>query len=266
MGFYCTGVVTGAVLFTLYCMVFVEDELEKMSKTQSSLIQKRYVTLDMNLPSVSIYKPGHLEMIKIEENTIFYKNTVENDILELPWVHELRQVVEKLNINNSLSPQVNLVIADKKSIELLLNWLIVALVRLPRRLHNVVILGLDIEVCEILKTRNFRCIHSDPRSFMRHEQKEKGRMYRLLSVYTAPQTRLLAARLVNYWGYSLASYDTDALVLKNPQGLFDRYSEMDVVAGAAIHWPEWANSLWGFSMCLGAVMIRSGPATGRYRL
>ncbi|CAI8032076.1 hypothetical protein GBAR_LOCUS18165 [Geodia barretti] len=95
-------------------------------------------------------------------------------------------------------------------------------------------------------------------TFMRSQMSKD---FRFQPVYSAPQTRLLVARLVSYWRYSFASYDTDALVLRNPQPLYERYRDVNVIAGASVHWPQWAGELWGFSMCLGAFMIRSSPET-----
>ena len=259
MGFYCVGIVTSLVLLTLYSVVYLENEIGKIRK--NTIVRKRYMPLKVNLPTTMIYKQGSLEIVKKEHNTIFYKNTIEEDILSLSWVNELREILVKNNNSNPfLQPHISLVVADGKCIELLLNWLIVAMVRLSDPLHNVVVLGLDEEVCEMLKPRRITCVFSDPDSFMRTGY--VNWFVKFLPVYTAPQTRLMVARLVNYWGYSFASYDTDALVIRNPQVLYDAYSDADVVAGAAMHWPEWATQLWGFSMCLGAFMMRSGEATG----
>ena len=70
------------------------------------------------------------------------------------------------------------------------------------------------------------------------------------------------SRLVNYWGYSLATYDTDALILKNPQAVYDAHKEVTVIAGSANVGPTWAVKKWGFAVCPGAMLIRSGHATG----
>ena len=257
IGFYCVGLVTGLILVCLFSLLYVENEFDKIRITH-----KEYLPPKLNLPTSFIYKQGHLEIVKKEDNVIIYKNTMEDYILNLSWVQELHDILVKINTtaNYILSPQINLVVADRKCVELLLNWLIGALVRLPEPLHNVVVLGLDSQVCELIKPRNISCVHSDPKTFMRNYT---SREFRFLTVYTAPQTRLLVARLVSYWGYSFASYDTDAIVLRNPQPLYDSHRDVNIIAGASVHWPVWAGELWGFSMCLGAFMIRSGPKTGK---
>ena len=260
LGFYCTGLVTALILLCLFSLLYVDNEFDKMRRNAFPHI-KKYLPLQVNLPTTFIYEQGHLEIVKKEDNMIVYKNTIEDDILSLSWVKELYQILNETNSSAStLSPQINLVVADKKCVDLLLNWLIASLVRLSEPLRNVVVLGLDQEVCKLIKPRNISCIHSNPMTFMRSQMSKD---FRFQPVYSAPQTRLLVARLVSYWRYSFASYDTDALVLRNPQPLYERYRDVNVIAGASVHWPQWAGELWGFSMCLGAFMIRSSPETGK---
>ena len=217
---------------------------------------RTFLPWNANLPTYMIYK-GDLHFIRWEGSKVIYKNTAEDDILNLPWVNELHQLL--IRTNTSQSPQVNLVVADHHCIELLINWLIAALAKLREPLQNVVVLGLDTQVCDLLHPRNITCIHSDPKTFIKVSHEKN---YNFNHVFLAPQTRLLVARLINYWGFSFASYDTDAVVLKNPQALYDAHSEVNVIAGAGGHWPDWAMEEWGFSVCLGAVLIRNGPATG----
>ena len=88
-----------------------------------------------------------------------------------------------------------------------------ALVRLTEPLQNVVVLGLDVQVCDLLHPRNISCINIDPDTIIRPSIEIKSFFSRR---YLASQIRLLVSRLVNYWDYSLATYDTDALILKNP--------------------------------------------------
>jgi hypothetical protein len=211
--------------------------------------------MTIHLPSKILYNRGETQFVRREDNTNVYRNTIEDNILSLQWIQDLHQML--LDTNGSHSPQVNIVVTDKNGIEMLLNWLVVALVRLTEPLHNVIVLGLDAEVCDLLRPHNIWCIHSDPRTFIR----QKMGFLHFSQAFLAPQTRLLVARLINYWGYSFASYDTDALVLKNPQSLYDSHKEVSMIAGAGGHWPNWAIKKWGFSVCLGAVMVRSGPAT-----
>ena len=142
----------------------------------------------------------HILNIHLPSNKIY--RTIEDSMIEdhLSWIN---------HTTNSQSPQVNFVVADEKAIELLMNWLIMALVRLTDPLQNVVVLGLDVQVCDLLHPRNISCIYIDPDTIIRPSID-----FIFSRRYLASQIRLLVSRLVNYWGYSLATYDTDALILK----------------------------------------------------
>ena len=224
--------------FELHPKSFSLHATPKKEKTRNS---SNLHIVHIHLPSKKIYK-------KIEDSMIEHR---------LSWIRELYQLL--VCINNSRTPQVNFVVADEKAIELLLNWLIMALVRLTEPLQNVVVLGLDVQVCDLLHPRNISCIYIDPESIIRPSIEIKSFFSRR---YLASQIRLLVSRLVNYWGYSLATYDTDALIMKNPQALYDAHQEVTVIAGAANVGPTWAVKKWGFAVCPGAILIRSGSATG----
>ena len=259
VGFYCTGFVTVTVMFVLYCLLCVEHEVYLSQETTdyADRVQRNYVPYSVHLPTRIIYKSAAPKIVKTDDGVIVYRNTVEEFILDLPWVKQLRRILENVNTAQK-NPQVNFVVSDANSIELLLNWLIAALARLREPLHNVIVLGLDSHLCELLNYREISCVHADPASFIQPNEK----LVNFLPVFSAPQTRLLAVRLVNYWGYSVASYDTDAVLLRNPQPLYDAHRGANIVAGAGGHWPTWAIEEWGFSVCLGTIMIRSGAATG----
>ena len=72
--------------------------------------------------------------------------------------------------------------------------------------------------------------------------------------------RSIILRLINYWGYDVATYDSDAVVLKNPQTLFDNYTH-DILSSASTY-PEAAAKVWGFTLCAGAILYRASSATG----
>lgn len=247
LGFYCMGLITALILLTLVSLVCVVNEFDRIEIASRTINQANV----LHLPTKIIYKE-HGEKYEDQIGTV-YGSKIEDEILGLSWVEDLHNLLIHKN-----SPQVNLVVADYKRIELLLNWLLVALVRLSPPLHNVIVLGIDLEVCKLLNPRKISCIHADPQTFMRVEYK----LLKFSPVFVAPQTRLLVARLVNFWGFSFASYDTDALVLRDPQSIYDAHPEANVIAGSGLHWPQWATQEWGFAMCLGAVLMRSGPASG----
>ena len=253
IGRYFISIVAALTLLILGSLLNIKSKSNWAQKTGHT---GKYIAWQVHLPSTIIYKPGDMKVVKREKETIVYQNTVEEDILNLPWVKQLQRMLS--HISTTHNPQVNLVVADEKSIELLLNWMIAALVRLDDPLRNVIVLGIDVGVCELLDNWNIACVFSDPTTFLQPNDK----FVRFLPVYWAPQTRLLAARLVNFWGYSFATYDTDAVLLRNPQPLYNAHRGPNIIAGAGDHWPRWARQEWGFAVCLGAMLIRNGPNTG----
>ena len=252
LGLYFVSSITAIVLLTLYCRACIEKEMIRVQRERSvPSSSQKLLPRNITLPTYRLYKGNHWN-----STTVLCKGAIDDYILRLPWVRELHQLLDRSS--SSKTPQVNLVVADHKSIELLLNWLIAALVRLTDPLQNVLVLGLDKFICNTLKPHSITCIYINPASFIRADND----YLRFSRLFTAPQTRLLVARLINYWGYSFASYDTDAVILKNPQPLYDEYKEANVIAGAAGRWPYWSIKEWGFAVCLGAILIRSGSATG----
>ena len=79
---------------------------------------------------------------------------------------------------------------------------------------------------------------------------------------TALMGRTLALRLINYWGYDVATYDSDAVILKNPQVLYDDRAQFNLIASASI-WPPHISREWGFALCAGVLYIKASSATGR---
>ena len=221
--------------------------------TKNTLSESNGTTRIVTAPLCGVDPPS-FSNVHLPSNKIYRDCTIKH---RLPWIKELYQLL--VHTNNSRSPQVNFVVADKKAIELLINWLIMALVRLTEPLQNVVVLGLDVQVCDLLHPRNISCIYIDPDTIILPSAQTQSFFSRR---YLAPQIRLLVIRLVNYWGFSLATYDTDALIMKNPQALYDAHKEVTVIAGAANVGPSLAVEKWGFALCPGAMLIRSGPAAG----
>ena len=71
-------------------------------------------------------------------------------------------------------------------------------------------------------------------------------------------------RLLNHWGYDAANYDSDAIILKNPEVLFyEEFSDSHLVASRG-RFPDSANEKFGLTMCAGMFMIKSSPETGTF--
>ena len=75
--------------------------------------------------------------------------------------------------------------------------------------------------------------------------------------------RLTFFRLMSHWGYDVVMYDSDAVVLKNPQPLFDANEEVELV-GSAGKGPDSIGHVWGRTICTGVLLMRSSPDLGMY--
>ena len=56
-------------------------------------------------------------------------------------------------------------------------------------------------------------------------------------------------------------YDSDAVVLKNPQPLFEANAGVELV-GSAGKGPESIGHVWGRTICTGVLLMRSSPDLG----
>ena len=173
------------------------------------------------------------------------------------WVADLHDYL--MTLNRNVSPHVNLVFADYKHRMLVANWVVAATLKVKPPLHNVLVLSLDKLLCDYLANTaymtyplNMTCI-ATPLSTILYS---KGRE----SWTTSMMIRSIILRLINYWGYDVATYDSDAVVLKNPQTLFDNYTH-DILSSAS-WWPDSQAKPWGFTLCAGAILYRASSATG----
>ena len=172
------------------------------------------------------------------------------DLLKAPWVTPLQNV-----LSNITGRQVNVVLANSKYLPSIVNWLIAALVQATPPLDNVLVIALDKPLHLFLKDKNIPLVYIDPWSVIDQDARLVG-AYAHIWV-----TRLAIFRLLNHWGYDVANYDTDAVVLKNLQPLFNKYWDSDVI-GSAGSFPQKLGRKWGQTFCMGVSLFRSTKKTG----
>ena len=172
------------------------------------------------------------------------------ELLQQQWVGDLKRILEGISPE---SPPVHIIAGNYKYREVLLNWLISAKVRVNPPLTNIIVLSIDSPLCDLLNKRNVTCVHAHWKEYLIKE---------LTSPFAAILVlRITAIRLLNYWGYDAANIDTDALILKNPEPLYEEFSDSDLVAGYG-RFPFDLGSKWRETICGGAVMIRSTLNSG----
>ena len=188
-------------------------------------------------------------------NTLPYTSSLRStDALQQElWTTHLYQYLQSLN--KSISPQVNMVFGDSDHMELVLNWIIAALVRLDPPLHNIMVLSLDQSLCDFLASKKVpvACIAVPPESILASPgPKSWGQ---------GVASRFLVLRIINFWGYDVASYDCDAVLLRNLQPLYDSNPDVKLFAGSGTS-PSAMSNQWGFSLCSCVLLLRSHPSIG----
>ena len=168
-----------------------------------------------------------------EKNSLPFRNYIISveKLRKVGWVTELHNHL--LTLNKSVSPHLNMVFGDYLHKHLVLNWLYGALVGLKTPLTSVLVLSLDQLLCDTVEswagTLPVSCIIAPFETVMDFHHKSEW-LSRLM-------VRLLVLRLINHWGYDVATYDSDAVILKNPQDLYDQHLDTDLIASAGV-WPE----------------------------
>ena len=172
-------------------------------------------------------------------------------ILSAKWVSKLKDYLRSIQPARSLA----LTVATKGFIPNLLNWLIAVHSLVQPPLDPVLVLGFDKEVHTLLAARKIPCIHVPYSSVLKKGHYQKG-------VSAIWMTRFAVIRLLNHWGYDVLQLDNDAVPLKNPHLLFDAYSEYDLVGARGILPFELGRQTWGFTLCMGAALLRGTERMG----
>ena len=175
------------------------------------------------------------------------------------WVIDLYDYLQT-TVNRNVSPHVNLVFADYKHRALVANWVVATKIKLRPPLHNVLVLSLDQLLCSYLANSmlymshppDVACIAAPVDTILSSKGDNKWKASMMI--------RPIILRLINYWGYDVATYDSDAVVLKNPRELYKRYTQ-DILSSAS-YWPDYQSEPWGFTVCAGAIFYRASPGTG----
>ena len=163
-----------------------------------------------------------------------------------------------LSVDKSVSPHVNMVFGDSEHAHLVMNWIIAAMLRLEPPLHNVVVISLDRRLCDNLAAKKLplTCIVVSVESIFVWSVDQQIDWRRRMMV------RQPVLRLITYWGYDVAAYDSDAVLLHNPQPLYDERPHVNLFAASEAFPPEVAK-VWGFTNCAGTLILRSSPSIGK---
>ena len=170
------------------------------------------------------------------------------DLQQNFWAAPLRELVKTVSTDN----QVALLFSTCSYLNSTLNWLIAAKVRCKPPVTNVIVVCYDMETYKILMKREISSVFINPNTLL------SGRKAKFTF-----STRLIVLMTVTSWGYDVIQFDADAIVVKNPQELFERHPKSDIVASRARSWPPTVSEKWGFVACMGVVLFRSTLKIGK---
>ena len=182
------------------------------------------------------------------------------EILAQDWVCDLQRFLKNIDDEKHI---VNMIAANSNFTDPLLNWLIASFLRLEEPMIDVVVISLDEDLHNLLINRGIPSLLVTPGHMMRTE--DFPEVYHMHNGFY--QSRMMVMRLINHWGYDTANYDTDAVILRNPQVIYDdpENAEIDIFAGFAISFPPVLHKKWGATLCNGAWLVRSNPRTGKQK-
>ncbi len=171
------------------------------------------------------------------------------ELLRIKWASELFSFLSAMTYPGP----VTLVASNTQYKIILLNWLVSALVKVDEPLHNILVVAFDSQLGDLLKSRNIPTILVPPDTVV-----SRSNVTRVGAIFA---TRITVVRLINCWGYDVAFYDADAIIQRNPEELYRTHNDSDIVSSIGKH-PAPVASRWGFTLCMGTILIRSTIKTG----
>ncbi|CAH1776484.1 unnamed protein product, partial [Owenia fusiformis] len=142
----------------------------------------------------------------------------------------------------------------------LINWILIARQLCVPPIGEILVYSRDIEVCEFLNVKNINviCLHYDVDELRSYDDVTMKFNNDKISRQMMWITRVLLWRLVNYFGYDIVTFDTDALPLQNPSVVFDRFPNADLIGSQSARVPGYLYAFWQLNpINMGMVLMRS---------
>ena len=173
------------------------------------------------------------------------------EILAAPWIVEIQSYLMSLT-----SRHVSLCIADSTYMEAVVNWLVSALVNINPPLENVLVISLDLQLHQFLQKRGLDSVFMDPDTILKGNLKLPSKNSHIWI------TREVLFRLINHWEYTVATYDSDAVLIKNPQPLFTKLESSDIIGTAGTYPSDLQRQWQSPTMCMGMALFRASERIG----
>ena len=172
-------------------------------------------------------------------------------ILHSAWTEELRSILRNISGN-----QISMVTSSAEHQDVLVNWLAAAMLITSPPVENILVLSVDEALYHFLTQRQIRSLYVSPEMIIDTRAKV-DRVFSQVHI-----VRLTVLRLINHYGFDVVNYDCDAIVLKNPDPLFEKYKAADMI-GTFGKGPLQLFSKWGVTLNTGVMLLRSNSRVGK---
>ena len=176
-----------------------------------------------------------------------------NKLVRRTWYKDLESFLLTLSVN-----EVTLLSATStKYIPDLLNWLSAYRVATGSSLSEVLVVSTNLTMHNTLNVKGFNSIFIENEDLFLPGSKTSSNRSAIWI------KRITAARIINHLGFHVMMMDLDAIILKDITSLIEQHRTSDIV-GSMGTFPFDVGKVWGFTLCMGAVLFRSTPGTGEY--
>ncbi len=181
-----------------------------------------------------------------------------SNLITKQWMMDLRNYLSKIPSNSLIS----VTSGNSKYENVLLNWLISATVNTDPPLSHILILSLDKPLHQTLVEHGFDSVYVDFKDLLASDILERLQQRKHTVYFVLMILRQTVMRLMNHWGYDAANYDTDAIILKNPEQLYyGDFMNSDLI-GSRGTFPGSVRKVLGLTLCAGTFMSKSTLETG----
>lgn len=177
-------------------------------------------------------------------------------IKKTSWMRNLHHYLCSLEQDTK---QIYLLTSNYEYLDVLLNWLISAVVRSNVTIGNILTISMDYSTHSTLQAKGFSSVLVTPSSLFISNINFSAPFERVMML------RLSLMRVISHFGFNVAMIDTDAIMLRDPQPLFDAQEGIGIV-GSMGTIPKDLMAEWPMTICIGVVLVRSSERTGKILL
>ena len=255
------------------------DQFVYKNKTQSDKVVDKDNTIHALSDKVDVYKSSNNQAVldkvgqvdayrnnsglpSFTNHKIICKSSASYDhlsvapgyaLMDSKWVCDLYHEVKQMQ-----SKQLTLLICNKSYLEVLVNWFAQAVLHAHYPVDSILIIATDSFTQDVMHRKGIHSVFISTDAVFNPSEVPGSKPIWM--------TKLTVIRLLNHWNYNVLAFDTDALMLKNVQPLLDKFSTSDIVASSTKYPYECSKKWKAPTMCMGAILFKSSPATGSFVL